>query len=112
MAPLNRTSMADGPALKLFQSILTSEPIALAKYPLALPTMAWGWVMLGKAPTLIVVCATRDPVIPKMMVIAKIATDRVLFLMTLPSEASVHGHGKHDRLNAVFLILFFGFARR
>ena len=43
--------MADGPALKLFHSILTLGPIAFSNHPLALPTMACGCVMLGNAPT-------------------------------------------------------------
>src|SRR5580704_17316789 len=44
-------SMAEGPALKLFHSILTLGPIAFSNQPLALPTIACGCVMLGNAPT-------------------------------------------------------------
>src|SRR5581483_1873379 len=56
MAPANSASIADGPALKLFQSILTCGPMALANQPFALPIMACECVILGKAPTRIVVC--------------------------------------------------------
>src|ERR1700722_5170667 len=51
MAPAKRASMAAGPALKLVHCTLTCGPMALSNQPLALPTMACAWVMLGKAPT-------------------------------------------------------------
>src|SRR5208282_2825668 len=57
IAPANRASIAEGPALKLFHSILTCGPIAFSNHPLLLPTMACGCVMLGNAPTRIVFCA-------------------------------------------------------
>src|SRR5689334_13310489 len=51
MAPANRASMAEGPALKLFHSTLAAGRMAFSNQPLALPTMACACVMLGKAPT-------------------------------------------------------------
>src|SRR2546429_1858486 len=51
MAPENSASIAEGPALKLFQSIFTLEPSAFSNHPLALPTMACGCVIFGNAPT-------------------------------------------------------------
>src|SRR3984885_7994793 len=51
MAPANRASMAEGPALKLVHCTLTCGPIALSNHPLALPTIACACVTLGKAPT-------------------------------------------------------------
>src|ERR1700691_751595 len=51
MAPANRASIAEGPALKLVHCTLTCGPMALSKNPLALPTMACACVMLGNAPT-------------------------------------------------------------
>src|SRR5215468_501115 len=57
MAPANSASMADGPALKLFHSTLASDAMAFSNQPLAFPTIACGWVMLGNAPTRITVWA-------------------------------------------------------
>src|SRR5260221_9039649 len=57
IAPANRASIAEGPALKLFQSILTWGPIAFSNHPLFLPTIACGCVILGNAPTQIELCA-------------------------------------------------------
>src|ERR1035441_3957679 len=57
IAPANKASIADGPALKLFHSILTWGPIALSNHPLFLPTIACGCVMLGNAPTRMTVSA-------------------------------------------------------
>src|SRR5271170_1321897 len=51
IAPAKRASMAEGPALKLVHCTFTCGPIALSKNPLALPTIAWACVMLGNAPT-------------------------------------------------------------
>src|SRR5580704_18281319 len=51
IAPANRASIAEGPALKLFHSILTCGPMALSNHPLLLPTIACGCVMFGNAPT-------------------------------------------------------------
>src|SRR6202030_2579924 len=55
MAPANRASMAEGPALKLVHWIFTLQPRAFSNHPLALPTMGCACVMLGKAPTRITV---------------------------------------------------------
>src|SRR5215469_7817849 len=51
IAPANNASIADGPALNDFHSILTFGPIALSHAPFALPTIACGCVMFGNAPT-------------------------------------------------------------
>src|SRR5258707_93970 len=55
IAPANKASMAAGPALKVFHSIFTPGPNAFSKNPVAFPTIAWECVMLGNAPTRIVV---------------------------------------------------------
>src|SRR3974390_346002 len=55
IAPAKRASIADGPALKLVHCTLTCGPIALSNQPFALPTIAWACVILGNAPTRIVV---------------------------------------------------------
>src|ERR1035437_3425449 len=60
IAPANKASIAEGPALKLFHSILTWGPIAFSNHPLFLPTMACGCVILGNAPTRITVCAPAN----------------------------------------------------
>src|ERR1700694_2695585 len=60
IAPANKASIAEGPALKLFQSILTWGPIALSNDPLFLPTIACGCVILGNAATRITVCAPAN----------------------------------------------------
>src|SRR5580700_1890205 len=57
IAPANSASIAEGPALKLVHCTLTCGPIALSNQPLALPIMAWACVMLGNAPTRIVLAA-------------------------------------------------------
>src|SRR5438876_4246811 len=54
MAPANRASIAAGPALKVFHSILTAGD-AFSKNPLASPTLACECLMFGNAPTRIVV---------------------------------------------------------
>src|ERR1019366_8443646 len=60
IAPANKASIAEGPALKLFHSILTWGPIAFSNHPLFLPTIACGCVILGNAPTRITVCAPAN----------------------------------------------------
>src|SRR6266478_559295 len=60
IAPANKASIAEGPALKLFQSILTWGPIALSNHPLFLPTIACGCVILGNAPTRMTLCAPAN----------------------------------------------------
>src|SRR6266566_598906 len=61
IAPANRASIADGPALKLVHWILTFDPIPFSNQPLALPIIGCAWVILGNAPTRIVVWARRTP---------------------------------------------------
>src|SRR2546429_7256799 len=61
IAPANRASIADGPALKLVHWILTFDPIPCSNQPLALPIIGCAWVILGNAPTRIVVWARRTP---------------------------------------------------
>src|SRR5581483_1442101 len=108
IAPANKASMADGPALKVFQSIFVCCPMALSNQPFALPIMACGCVMLGKAPTRItafcpketpVACATKSP-----------RTAKNLALMR--PLASVNHHGKNacfGFLTLTLLIAAFGF---
>src|SRR5579872_1544208 len=62
MAPANRASIAEGPALKLVHSTLTWGPIAFSNQPFALPTIAWGWLIFGNAPTRMTVCAKAPTV--------------------------------------------------
>src|SRR5271166_1890986 len=60
IAPANKASIAEGPALKLFHSILTWGPIAFSNHPLFLPTIACGCVILGNAPTRTTVSAPAN----------------------------------------------------
>src|SRR5271169_165367 len=60
IAPANKASIAEGPALKLFHSIFTCGPIAFSNQALLLPTIACGCVMLGKAPTRMTVCPAAN----------------------------------------------------
>src|ERR1700726_3752837 len=94
MAPPNKASMAAGPALKLVHCTLTCGPMALSKKPLALPTMACACVMLGNAPTRIVVCAGLDAATPS----AIRSTMRKRLLTLLAPD----NHGQ----NAAFLFFF------
>src|SRR5258706_2031042 len=57
IAPANSASIAEGPALKVFQSIVTLGPMRFSNQLLALPTMAWACVMLGNAQTRLTLCA-------------------------------------------------------
>src|SRR5271166_5415606 len=96
IAPANKASIAEGPALKLFHSILTWGPIAFSNQPLFLPTIACGCVILGNAPTRMTVWAAANAPSRK----TKQADIRKLHLvMTLAS----HQHREHTRL--VFLLL-------
>src|SRR2546428_13165914 len=61
IAPANRASIADGPALKLVHWILTFDPIPFSNQPLALPIIGCAWVILGNAPTRMVVWARSAP---------------------------------------------------
>src|ERR1700722_798751 len=65
IAPANRASIAEGPALKLFQSILTCGPIAFSNHPLLFPTMAWECVIFGNAPTRMTLCPAQSVVARK-----------------------------------------------
>src|ERR1700732_4506252 len=96
IAPANRASMAEGPALKLFQSILTWDPIAFSNHPLFLPTIACGCVILGNAPTRMTVCAAAkapskrtQPAEPK----------KLRLIMPLASSQ----HRQHTELAFLFL---------
>src|ERR1019366_8150905 len=60
IAPANKASMAEGPALKLFHSIFTPDPIDFSNHPLLLPTIAWGCVIFGNAPTRITLCPATN----------------------------------------------------
>src|ERR1019366_3109702 len=60
IAPANKASIAEGPALKLFHSILTWGPIAFSNHPFFLPTIACGCVILGNAPTRMTVWAPAN----------------------------------------------------
>src|SRR4030088_652411 len=82
IAPANKASIAEGPALKLFQSILTWDPIAFSNHPLFLPIIACGCVILGNAPTRMTVCALANiPSKKNKQVDAK----RLLLVMALSS---------------------------
>src|SRR5215467_11935165 len=89
IAPANSASIAVGPALKLFQSILTFGPMAFSKYPFAFPTMAWGWVMLGNAPTWITVWANAWPKNERRK-----PTTRTRLFISSPVRISVDYHGQ------------------
>src|SRR5450631_572701 len=60
IAPANKASIAEGPALKLFHSIFIWGPIALSNHPLFLPTIACGCVILGNATPRMTVCAAAN----------------------------------------------------
>src|SRR5580692_6403127 len=107
MAPPNKASMAAGPALKLVHCTLTCGPMALSNHPFALPTMACAWVMLGKAPTRMVVCAQLESTVPEAR--TRVKRNRLFTLLT-PDD-----HGKDAALFFFFLPggpLAFGGARR
>src|ERR1019366_2449357 len=98
IAPANKASIAEGPALKLFHSILTWGPIAFSNQPLFLPTIACGCVILGNAPTRITVWATANAPSNK---IKQAETKKLRLVMTL----ALHQQRQHTRL------VFFLFAR-
>src|SRR5882672_1601379 len=79
IAPANNASIAEGPALKVFQSIVTFGPMRFSNHPLALPTIACAWVMLGNAPTWMTVCA--EAAVPANSI--KIAAMRLRLVMAL-----------------------------
>src|ERR1700687_4300331 len=96
MAPANRASIAEGPALKLVHCTLTCGPMALSNQPLAFPTMAWAWVMLGQAPTRMVVCA-----LPETMATSAIKSPQANRLLT---GLSPDDHGENAALIFRFLL--------
>src|SRR5579859_7902020 len=97
MAPANKASMAAGPALKLVHCTFTCGPMALSNQAFALPTMACAWVMLGNAPTRIVVCAQLD----EATVVSALASASQMRLRLLTLLASDH-HGQHA--GVIFLL--------
>src|ERR1700687_407886 len=96
IAPANKASIAEGPALKLFHSILTWGPIAFSNHPLFLPTIACGCVILGNAPTRMTVCGPANAPNKK----PKQAETKKLRLVTDPASRL---HRQHDGLG--FLLL-------
>src|SRR5947209_10608945 len=95
IAPANSASMAAGPALKLFHSIFACGPTAFSNQPLALPIMACGCVMLGKAPTRITTSCAPHCAIPASTN-AKTASSRLRVFIRAPVAA--HDHRKYARL--------------
>ena len=92
IAPANSASIAEGPALKLVHCTFTCGPMALSNQPFALPTMACACVMLGNAPTRIVLalpCAHPDTTAANHRPTAT----RIFYLFLLTSGASNH-HGE------------------
>src|SRR5215469_7133128 len=104
MAPANSASIADGPALKLFHSILVSDPMAFSNQPVAFPTIACGWVMLGNAPTRITVWARRTGASKTAMVSA------ISLGMLMPAFSSADHHRQHAGFG-FFLSTLFRFYR-
>src|SRR5215469_12702381 len=104
MAFANSASIADGPALKLFHSTLVSDPMAFSNQPLAFPTIAWGWVMLGNAPTRITVCARTRGANKTAMVSA------ISLGMLMPAFSSADHHRQHARFG-FFLPTLWRFCR-
>src|ERR1035438_9250340 len=96
IAPANKASIAEGPALKLFHSILTCGPIAFSNHPLLLPTIAWGCVILGNAPTRMTVCAPARTPSKKNK---PTQTKSLCLVMTRP----LRQHGQHVGLNSLLL---------
>src|SRR5208337_3183096 len=96
IAPPNKASMAEGPALKLVHCTFTCGPMALSNQPLAFPTMACACVILGNAPTRMAVCvhpgsaATNPTISPK----------RSLLLTLLSPD----DHGEERRLFCLFFL--------
>src|SRR5215469_14535549 len=105
MAPANRASIADGPALKLFHSILTWDPMAFSNQPFALPTIACGWVLFGNAPTRITAWARTTGASPRASVSA------ISLGMLMPRLSSMHHHRQHAGFG-FFLAALLPFCRR
>src|SRR5436309_15735151 len=98
MAPENRASIAEGPALKLFQSIFTLEPSAFSNHPLALPTIACGCVIFGNAPTRMTVPCPQ-PEIDRL----RMKTSMIRTFLFISSPVPVNYHGQNAAL--YFLLL-------
>src|SRR5579871_720457 len=94
MAPAKRASIAEGPALKLVHCTLTCGPMAFSKKPLALPTMACACVMLGNAPTRMVLGA---PCAKAAIAEKSVQTNPMIFLVTvfLVSLGASDHHGQN-----------------
>src|SRR5208283_4329985 len=91
IAPANNASIAEGPALKLFHSILTWGPIAFSNHPLLLPTIACGCVILGNAPTRRIVWAPANTPSTKTK---PVEAKKLRLVMALASRQ----HGQHAGL--------------
>src|SRR5690349_1053477 len=100
IAPANRASIADGPALKLFHSTFTFGPMALSKNPLAFPTIACGWVMFGNAPTRTVFC--ENPSTANSTTKSKVP--KTLLFIFSPVWIAMYNHGQ-DLLALLFRFL-------
>src|SRR5579862_12990 len=102
IAPANKASIADGPALKLVHCTLTCGPMALSNQPLALPTMACAWVMFGNAPTRMVVgaglCAHPENEVASQREVPTRALNRIDLLTLLAS----YDHG--EDAGGIFLL--------
>src|SRR5579884_4021653 len=94
IAPANSASIADGPALKLFHSILVCGPSAFSNQPFAFPIMACGWVILGNAPTRTTTCCA----LPCTKAASTIATAASQLSVLIRAPASLRDHAKHPRL--------------
>src|ERR1700682_4489975 len=101
MAPENSASIAEGPALKLFQSIFAFEPSAFSNHPLALPTMACGCVIFGNAPTRMTIpCPQAE--MEKM----RTKTDMIRIFLFIPSPVPMSHHGQNATFGFLLLATF------
>src|SRR5437762_4481456 len=114
MAPEKRASIAEGPALKLVHWIFTFGPIALSNQPLAFPIIGCAWVMLGNAPTRMMVWARRGSEDPATMAINHKAqyqipscarSDHPVELRIFASWTPVDYHRQHTGFFGFFLAL-------
>src|SRR5215472_7962377 len=98
IAPANSASIADGPALKLFQSTLTFGPMAFSNQPFALPTIACEWVIFGNAPTWMTLCPEQNEDTSTSAVNTKTSCDLVM------ARFSAENHGKYGGIGRLFLL--------
>src|SRR5271165_1852136 len=91
MAPANSASIAEGPALKLFHSIFTCGPMAFSNHPLLLPTIAWGCVIFGNAPTRITLC----PAASRQELSSANASKQILPDLVMSLPCGRHRHWQH-----------------